>query len=202
MLFICGIILSVVRWHSKWYQVPVLVLLVLPLGAILITVLPTLFPEESFAISGTVPTRVSMLLCAIMTVAHHPFGVGLSGFLPAVAAYLPQAMQLTQSMSPLPLNFTEVSAYLTSAEMVSTKTFYFDQVMRFGIPFGIFFILIVRGLVKKLMERKLLALSIGVVACTIALMTYIPGVGTFAIPILFGVAMSEVNNGPNPHRGK
>jgi len=201
-LFICVIILSAIKWHSRWYQVPALVLLVFPLGAILIALLPNLFPEESFAFSGTVPTRVSMLVCALMTVSHHPFGVGLSGFLPAVATYLPNAMQTTQSMSPIPLNFTEVTAYLTSAEMVSTKTFYFDQLMRFGVPFGVFFIMVVSKLVRRLMESKLLVMSIAVLACSIAIATYIPGIGTFAVPIVFGVALHEVKNESNPHSGK
>jgi hypothetical protein len=91
---------------------------------------------------------------------------------------------------------------MTSAETVSTKTFYFDQVMRFGVPFGVFFLVVVAKLVKELMARKLLILSIAVVACTIAIATYIPGIGAFAIPIVFGVAISEVKNGSNPHRGE
>jgi hypothetical protein len=191
MLFLCVIILSIIKWHSKWYQIAALVLVALPMGAILIALLPTLFTEESFVTSNTVPTRVSMVFCALMTVMRHPFGVGLSGFLPAVAQYLPDAMRTTQSLIPFPLNFTEVSAYLTSAEQVSTKTFYFDQLMRFGIPFGVCFVIFVKKLVTCLLEQKQVVMSIAVLACAIAIMTYIPGTGVFAVPIVFGVALNR-----------
>ncbi len=201
-LFICVIILCIMKWHSKWYQVAGLLFVLCPLGVFLIWLVPNLFPEESFAISGTVPTRFSMILCALTTVGHHPFGVGLPGFLPAVAKYLPDAMSTVESIFPIPLYFGEVSAYLTNADTVSTKTFFFDQLMRFGVPFALFFFVFIIRLLKHLAGKRQAILFIAVLACTIAIMSYQPGTGNFAIPILFGLALLEVENGTNPHRCK
>jgi hypothetical protein len=201
-LFICAIILSVIRWHSKWYQVVTLLLVLFPVGLWLIWLIPNLFPEESFAISATVPTRFSMILCALITVSHHPFGVGLPGFLPAVGRYLPGAMATVESYVPIPLYFGEVSEYLTSADTVSTKTFFFDQLMRFGIPFACVFIIFIFSLLKWLTARGQIVLLIATLATTVAIMTYIPGTGNFAVPIVFGVALSGVRNGSTTRRSK
>jgi len=201
-LFLCAIILCVVKWHSTWYQVVGSLFVLFPLGIILIWLIPDLFPEESFAISGTIPTRFSMITCALMTVKHHPLGVGLTGFLPAVARYLPGAMSAVESIFPFPLYFGEVSEYLTSADMVSTKTFFFDQLMRFGIPFALFFFAFITGLAKRLAAKRRMILLTAIIACSIAIMTYQPGTGNFAIPIVFGVALLEVGNGTNPLRSE
>jgi len=199
-LFLCAIILCILKWHSTWYQVVGSLFVLFPLGIILIWLIPDLFPEESFAISGTIPTRFSMITCALMTVRHHPLGVGLTGFLPAVARYLPGAMSAVESIFPFPLYFGEVSEYLTSADMVSTKTFFFDQLMRFGIPFALFFFVFITGLIKRLAAKGRMILLTAIMACTIAVITYQPGTGIFAIPIVFGVALLEAGNGTNPLR--
>lgn len=195
MLFICAIVISIVKWHSKWYHVVGLLFVLFPLGLFLIWLIPNIFPAESFAVSGTIPTRFSMIICALMTVTHHPFGVGFPGFLPAVAKYLPDAMSKLESFFDVPLYFGEVSDYLTSADMVSTKTFFFDQLMRFGIPFALFFFIFIIGLLKRLAVKRQTILFIAVLAATTAIMTYQPGTGNFAIPIAFGVAFNEVRNG-------
>jgi hypothetical protein len=199
-LFLCAIILCIMKWHSTWYQVVGSLFVLLPLGIILIWLIPDLFPEDSFAISGTIPTRFSMITCALMTVTHHPLGVGLTGFLPAVAKYLPGAMSSVESVFPFPLYFGEVSEYLTSADTVSTKTFFFDQLMRFGIPFALFFFVFITGLIRRLAAKRQVILLIAIMAGSIAVMTYQPGTGNFAIPIAFGVALLEVGNGTNPRR--
>lgn len=196
-LFICVVALGVMRWHSRWYQVVVLLLAVLPLGMFLIWLLPTLFPDEVLAMSGTIPTRFSMILCSLMTVRHNPLGVGFTGFLPAVARYLPGAMSTLASVSPFPLDYSEVSGYLTSADMVSTKTFFFDQLMRFGIPFALVFFAFIYRLIKRLASEKQTTLLIGILTAVIGITAYVPGTGSFAIPIVFGIALSEVKGVPS-----
>jgi hypothetical protein len=201
-LFLCVVVLCVMKWHSRWYQVAALLLGLLPVGLVLVLLLPTLFPEDSFALSGTIPTRFSMLICSLMTVAHHPFGVGLTGFLPAIAKYLPGAMSKLEAIFPFPLYFGEVSEYLTSADMVSTKTFFFDQLIRFGIPFGFVFVIFIGSLLKRLAVVKQTILLVAVLASAIAVTTYVPGTGNFAIPIVFGIALSEVKSGSRPCRSE
>jgi len=162
-----------------------------PLGLVLIWLIPTLFPEESLALSGTIPTRVSMIICALMTAVHHPFGVGVTGFLPAVGRYLPDAISMLGSFFNVPLSFEEVSGYLVSADYVGTKTFFFDQLMRFGIPFAVGFFIFIVGLLKRLAAKRQIVLLIATLACTVAMITYQPGTGNFAISIVFGLALRE-----------
>jgi len=137
-----------------------------------------------------------------MTVIHHPFGVGLTGFLPAIARYLPGAMSKLEAMFSFPLYFGEVSEYLTSADMVSTKTFFFDQLIRFGIPFAFVFVIFIGRLLKRLAVMKQTILLVAVLASAIAVTTYVPGTGNFAIPIVFGIALSEVKSGSRPCRSE
>lgn len=190
VLFICLFIVALTKWH-KWYQAPLLAVILIPLGFFAMSLIPTMFPEEGFETSNSVQTRASMILCALNTVAHHPLGVGFSGFLPAVVAYLPNAMDTLQAYSPLPLAFPEVSQYLISSEDVGTKTFFFDQLMRFGIPFAVFFFVVMMKLLKRLAMQEQSILFVAVLASTVALSTYVPLSSQYATSILFGVALLE-----------
>ena len=189
IIFICIGILAMLRFHA-WYQLPVLGLAIVTLALIATAWIPTLFPEDGIAQSGSVQTRASMILCAIGTVEHHPFGVGFSGFLPAVRKYLPDSMRRIQSLSPLPLDFSEVSEYLGVSPNVGTKTFFFDQAMCFGLPFVILFIVLIIRLLKRLSVEKRI-LFVGVMAVAIALCSYVSLSGEYATAILFGVAIQE-----------
>jgi hypothetical protein len=197
-LFLCLMILTIIKWHSRWYHVVAVVLILLPLGLGLIWVIPNLFPDSGIAGSGSVATRLSMIICSLIAVQHHPFGVGFAGFLPSVTTYLPAAMYTLQSFFPVPLNFQEVALHLTSSDMVSTMTFFFDQLMYFGIPFAACFAIFVIILVKRLIVRDQRILAIGVLASAIAMTVYAGGSIFYAFPILFGAALSEVRNGANP----
>ena len=201
-LFICAIIFCLVKWHSRWYHVPILLFILLPLGLFLVFLIPNLFPEESIASSGTIPTRASMILCSLITLLHHPFGVGFTGFLPAVTSYLPDAMSSIQSISPVPLYFGEVSEYLVSSDMVSTKTFFFDQLMRFGLPFALGFVVIIVNTLRRLAAANQIVLFFAILACAISITTYMTTMGTYTVAILFGVAFGEINNGTHPDRGE
>jgi hypothetical protein len=189
IIFICLGILAMLRFR-KWYQLPLLGLAIVPLALIATASIPTLFPETGILQSGSVQTRASMILCAIVTVVHHPFGVGFSGYRPAVSKYLPDSMSTIQSLSPLPLDFSEVSEYVGVSPNVGTKTFFFDQAICFGLPFVIFFIVLIVRLLKRLSEEKRI-LFVGVMAVGIAFCTYVSVSGEYATAILFGVAIQE-----------
>lgn len=193
-LFLCLMVLCIVKWHSRWYHVAGVIFVLLPLGLSLIWVLPVLFPDAILYESATVPTRLSMIFCALITVLHHPLGVGLSGYLPSVRAYLPNAMETVQSFFPLPLNFSEVAEHLTSAEMVSSGTFFFDQLARFGLPFAACFLIFIATMVKRLIADSQWILAIAVLAAAIAASTYVAAWGDYAMPIVFGIAFRGVNN--------
>jgi hypothetical protein len=193
-LVLCLMLLCIVKWHSRWYHVLAVIFVLLPIGLSLIWVLPALFTDTIVYDTTTVPTRFSMIVCALTTVRHHPFGVGLSGFLPSVATYLPGSMDTVQSLFPLPLDFSEVGEHLTSSAMVSTGTFFFDQIMRFGIPFAVCFLVFVAMLVKRLLAKNEWILAIAVLACSLAASTYVAAFGDYAMPLVFGIAFSEVRN--------
>jgi hypothetical protein len=133
-----------------------------------------------------------MIICAVKIVEHHPFGVGFSGYRPAVSQYLPDSMDTIQSLSPLPLDFSEVSEYLGVSPNVGTKTFLFDQAMCFGLPFTILFIVLIIRLLKRLRIEKRI-LFVGVMAVAIAFCSYVSVSGEYATAILFGVAIKETS---------
>ena len=108
-----------------------------------------------------------------------------------MAVYLPKAISTVQAQSPLPLDFSEVSEYLTSSENVSTKTFFFDQLMRFGLPFAVFFLIAITMLLKQLGASRQQILFVAVLASIIALSTYVSLSGQYATSILLGVALAE-----------
>src|SRR5262249_31580032 len=83
MLFLTLMILCLIKWHSRWYHIVGVAFILLPLGLSLIWLVPLLFTDTMIYESTTVPTRLSMILCALIAVRHHPLGVGLSGFVPA-----------------------------------------------------------------------------------------------------------------------
>jgi hypothetical protein len=190
VIFICIGILAMFRFH-KWYQLPALVLLVLPLSLIATAWIPTLFPEEGIVQSGSVQTRASMILCAIETVRHHPLGVGFSGYLPAVSRYLPASMSNIQAVSPLPLDFTEVSEYLGDSPTTGTKTLLFDEAMCFGLPFVALFLVLIVRLLQRLRALENTILFIGVMAVAIAFCSYVSLSGEYATAILLGIAIRE-----------
>jgi hypothetical protein len=189
IIFICLGVVAMLKFR-KWYQLPILGLAIVPLGIIAAASIPTLFPETGILQSGSVQTRASMIVCATTIVAHHPFGVGFSGYRPAVSKYLPDSMRTIQSLSPLPLDFSEVSEYLGVSPNVGTKTFFFDEAMCFGLPFILVFIIFTTRLLKRLaVEQRIL--FIGVMAIVIAFCSYVSVSGEYATAILLGVAIRE-----------
>lgn len=190
VIFICLGVLAMLKFR-KWYQLPVLGLAIVPIALTAVLSIPTLFPESGALQSGSVQTRASMIVCAVLTVVHHPLGVGFSGFRPAVSQYLPDSMRSIQSLSPLPLDFSEVSEYLGVSPDVGTKTFFFDQTISFGLPFVILFCVLITRLLKRLTAEKRI-LFVAVLAVVIALCSYVSVSGEYATAILFGVAIREV----------
>jgi O-Antigen ligase len=191
-VFLGFMAIAVVRLHAKWYQTILLIGAILPAGGGVLWVLISRFmTTDTDTINGSFATRISMIMCSVIAVAHHPLGVGLSGFLPAVQRYLPDAMSVFDSWFKLPVSFGEVSQYLISSDAVSTKTFFFDLFMRFGIPFAIAYSVFIGHLVADLNRKEKTTLLIAVVAIVIATATYIPPVGSYACAVTMGVAINE-----------
>lgn len=195
ILFICAGVLALMKWR-RWYQVPVLAAALIAIGYTASIWVPRLFPEEGVEASGSVQTRASMVLTAVYVAEHYPLGVGFSGFIPAIREYLPDAMATMQEETGIPLIFTEAQDFLGSSEGIGTKTFFFDQLIRFGWPFAILFVVLTWKLLKRLAGRQWI-LFVAVLASVIAVCTYVGFTGEFATAILFGVAMRELASLPS-----
>ncbi len=189
---LCLVILVLIRKHRRWYQVAGAILLALPVAFFTSFLIPQLFPESSLTEYTSVATRGGMITCALVIVAHHPLGVGLSGFLPAIASYLPASMEYLQRLFRVPLNFKELAGYITSAENIGTKTFFFDQLIRFGLPFALLFLIWSFRVIRKLAQSDQRYLCIAAAAAVIGSITYIQPVAPDICPIVMGVALCEL----------
>jgi len=143
--------------------------------------------------TSTIATRLSMSVYAILTLAHHPLGVGFTGFFPSIPRYLPTAMDFVQSFFPFPLWFYEVRTYLSPpyAE-ADCKTFFFDFLVFFGIPFAIVFIRFTYRLLARLLQQRCYWLFVGTLFAVVALFTYYSTIKVYAIPLLFGISLHEI----------
>jgi len=178
-------------WFKRRQLVPVMSLVV-PILVLASVAFLNRFTESSLEEFTTAATRASMAVCAVNTAVHHPLGVGLSGFLPAITRYLPKSMEIVQSWSNVPLNFLEVAAYAYKAENVSTKTFFFDQLARFGIPFVVVFYVFIRRIVIGLLKIRSGSLLFAVLFVTIAICTYVQPLTFYSVAVVYGVALSEL----------
>jgi len=193
-LLLCGIVLPLTRFKSSIWTKLLMFCVVAPiiwLGVLLS------FSQFSDLIdtnqTATIATRLSMTVYALITVVHNPFGVGFTGFLPSIPRYLPQAMDFIQSLFPFGLWFGEVREYLdppyTNADC---KTFFFDFLAFFGIPFAIVFFVFAYRLLRELLHCSCYWLFVGVLFSIFALMTYYSILNAYAVPLLFGVAVCEI----------
>ena len=85
--------------------------------------------------SMSVATRLTMQIWTGIVLLHFPFGVGFSGFLPAMKIYVLDAAAFLQSLSPFPLNFNEVSGYALQCTRRGREAFLANYAAYFGFPF-------------------------------------------------------------------
>jgi hypothetical protein len=192
-LLLCAIVLPIVRSKSSIWIKLLIACIVTPviwLGALIsFSQFNSLVETNQTA---TIATRLSMIVYALITVAHNPFGVGFTGFLPSIPRYLPQAMEFIQSLFPFGLWFQEVREYLDPPYVnADCKTFFFDFLAFFGIPFAIAFFVFTYRLLRQLLRCGCYSLFVGVLFSIFALIAYYSLLNAFAVPLLFGVAVCE-----------
>ena len=193
-LILCAIVLSIAKSRASLVSKIVVSLFLIPFiyvgGLFLFSMFGALIGANQ---TSTIATRLSMTVYALITVVHHPFGVGFTGFLPSIPRYLPQAMSFVQNLFPFPLAFVEVKEYLYPPQsQADCKTFFFNYLAFFGIPFAIVFFGFVRGLLLRLFKYGCDWLFVGVLFSTVALMTYYSTLYAWTLPILFGISLCEV----------
>ena len=193
-LLLCTIVLALARTRvSLAWKLAVGVVL-LPLlyagGLVVASMFGTLIDTNQ---TSTIATRVSMTIYALITIVHRPWGVGFNGFLPSIPRYLPSAMHFVQTLFPVPLAFGEVRSYLYPPQAeADCKTFFFDFLVFFGIPFAVVFVRFVGHLLSRLFRFGHYWLFIGVLFSALALTTYYSTLYAWTLPILFGISVNEV----------
>lgn len=89
----------------------------------------------------SVATRLAVMFTSLISVIYHPLGSGYFGFMPAIYEYGPYAASFMDSIGLGYLNLAEFYLYLQAgvAEGVSTKSFFFDMLVFYGVPFFVLF---------------------------------------------------------------
>lgn len=199
-LLLCVVVLSIAKSHSSVWSKITVSLVVLPLvyfgGLLILSQFGTIVEANETA---TIATRFSMVVYAVIAIAHNPFGVGFTGFLPSIPHYLPQAMSFVQSLFPFPLWFGEVQEYLYPPQAnADCKTMFFDFFAYFGIPFAIIFFWFMIGTLRRLFRCQCYWLFVAVLFSMMALLTYYSTISAWTLPLLFGISLHEIRRVENP----
>lgn len=147
---------------------------------------------DMYRATGTFATRLSLAVWTAIVLAHHPWGVGLSGFYEAMTIYLPQSMDWLQRISPVPLNFSEVQEYVYGTDVpLDTKCFLLEYLVSFGIPFLIAYLMFAKKILQTLLERKQNILLVASVFLLIGFSTYVNGLALYAAFYVMGLSYHE-----------
>jgi hypothetical protein len=147
---------------------------------------------EVFDTTATLATRSSLAVWALIVMAHHPLGVGFSGFYEAITIYLPSAMDFVSRVSPIPLNFIEINPYVSSTDVpLDAKCFLFEYLASFGIPFLIAYVTFAVKVIRTLLAQRNNILLIAFVFLLIGFSTYVNGLTLYASFYVAGLAYRE-----------
>jgi hypothetical protein len=150
---------------------------------------------EMFDTTATIATRSSLAVWAIVVVAHHPFGVGFSGFYEAITKYLPVAMTFVARVSPIPLNFVEIRPYVSATDVpIDAKCFLFEYMATFGIPFVIAYVTLSIKVIRALLIKRNTVLLMAFIFILIGFSTYVNGLTLYASFYVVGLAYREHKN--------
>ncbi len=148
----------------------------------------------------SIATRLVLAVAAVIIAFNTIFGVGLTGMLPALDRFGPDAVNLVSSVFPLPLIFVEVESYFSSstAEFISLKSFFFDNLVFFGLPFAAAYFWFHSWLLKTLYLKGEWLLFLALTFCFIALTFYYSGYGYYCVPLVYAAALIRVRANENP----
>jgi len=201
-LLLCAIVLGIAKIRASLLSKIIVSFVLLPLiyfsSFYVYSIFSTLVELNQME---SIATRLSMAVYAFITVAHHPLGVGFTGFLPSIPRYLPQAMDFIQGVLPISLFFEEAKGFLYPPQtFADCKSFFLDYLVFFGIPFAILFFRFAGKLILELFKCHYYWLFLGVLFSTFALMTYYSSINVWTLPVLFGVSLHEIRRVQNPVR--
>ncbi len=141
-------------------------------------------------------TRATLTLSTLYTVIQNPLGVGTTGFLPALVQNITPSIDLLKRYSPFQLNFDEVQSYVgnQSDQNISTKSFFLDGALYFGLPFIITYFYLSIFILNKLFKMRLWVLFVGSASLLLGLITFSGGLGLYAISFAIGWAIYRTKN--------
>jgi hypothetical protein len=193
ILFIVAAIFIFSARHIRLWPKIALTLSLVVLSYFAVGVLQRNFLDDLDLYTST-STRAGLVTTSIVTFIHNPLGVGFSGFLPAVDRYAPDAVDFLNRTIPGTLNFAEILSYVgADTDMnISTKTLLFDNLLYFGLPFLILFILFHKRLLAGLKQPDMHFLYGAVLFSLIALCTVTGGVGLYNFTLVYGIAWNVI----------
>lgn len=194
-LVVAGLIAPGQGRDSAWRLLTRLWRFLLPIGLVLVggaAMIQAL--SRSLYAYTSITTRLTTVVTALWIAATNPLGTGLGGMLPAFNRYLPRAIDFLGHLH-IVSNFAEVLAYIgsTTGRDVDTKSFFFNLLIYFGLPFAWLFTRFHLRLFKALRVWSASYWLIAATAfCLIALTCYNSGLGSYDIPLVYGVALASI----------
>lgn len=139
-------------------------------------------------------TRGTLVLVPIISLIHHPLGVGYFGFLDSFHTYLPEAISISKKYIDNEYGYREIERYLVASNdgAIGAKSFFLNNVIVFGWPFVVMYFYIFFKAIKlcKMFFRKDLEFLIWFLFLSLTL--FVEGVGLYVFSLGFLVFRSEV----------
>ncbi|MBD2848587.1 hypothetical protein IDH44_25695 [Paenibacillus sp. IB182496] len=118
-------------------------------------------------------TRLGTVLIALLTVLHHPLGVGTGAYLVYFEAYINQVIGLLSEFYYNVFGMSQINAgellnYVSSDKNLGVKSGFFQWLMFGGIGTVVFFFVLIRGMLAR--ARGSLVLYVGLVFTLLSLL--------------------------------
>jgi len=154
--------------------------------------------------STSVISRGTLWLLPFHVALSNPFGVGPTGYYPAVSYYGPQITNWLESLTGLPaLFFAEVRGYFfaTNTEAIDTKTYMGNLIMMGGFP-GLFLWLggnvwLLARLVRISHPNRLFLIA-AVAYVFMAGSTYVSSMSLYNLAAVYGIAFATIRQAARP----
>ncbi|MDG1329709.1 MAG: hypothetical protein P8P27_05665 [Flavobacteriaceae bacterium] len=138
LLFLLSTLPNLIIAINKSQYRKYIFLAIIPTTLVLSTIFVNLYDNivQQFYTSITFGTRFSSYVASLRVSVLHPFGVGLG---PYVYYYTESIRTVLDTGLMSAFNLNEIKGYLSTTTALSTKTYFFNQLMFGGIGFLIFY---------------------------------------------------------------
>ena len=150
--------------------------------------------STDLADSTSSSTRSILILSSIPSVTQNPFGVGYSGYIPAIIKYMYPTSEFMRNNLLPNTNMSELESYIQreGKQALNIKAQFFEYLMVFGIP-GLIVIIIFHiklyKIITKLPSDKSTYYLFLFWFTLLSLMTYMPALGIYFYTIAYGIML-------------